>query len=98
MAVVEEKLQAPHGNKLVDLMLNEPQQPDAGSSYQARLELSDRNACDVELLCNGCGSVLTLLSLQCSLSPWAAPRSVCDTQAANSAFARTEASALCKGS
>ena len=43
-----------------------------------------------------CGGIL--LSLQCSLSPWAAPRSVCDTQAANSAVACTEASALCKGS
>ena len=50
----EQKLQTPHGNKLVDLMLAESERESAKAACTKTLELSDRNACDVELLCVGC--------------------------------------------
>jgi len=50
----EQKLQTPHGNKLVDLMLAESEREAAKAACTKTLELSDRNACDVELLCVGC--------------------------------------------
>ena len=50
----EEKLQTPHGNKLVDLMLPDSEREAAKAACTKSMELSDRNACDVELLCVGC--------------------------------------------
>lgn len=47
------KLQTPHGNTLVDLMLPEDQKQTAISSCTKEMDLSDRNACDVELLVVG---------------------------------------------
>ena len=45
----------PHGGKLVDLMVTDPKQRAAlfSACEGRRLELSDRNACDVELLTVG---------------------------------------------
>lgn len=48
------KLQPPHGNTLVDLMLPEDQKQAAINSCTKEMDLSDRNACDVELLVVGC--------------------------------------------
>ena len=50
----EQKLQTPHGNKLVDLMLPEGEREATKAACTKSMELSDRNACDVELLCVGC--------------------------------------------
>lgn len=50
----EEKLQTPHGSRLVDLMLPESEREAAKAACTKSMELSDRNACDVELLCVGC--------------------------------------------
>ena len=47
------KLQAPHGGQLVDLMLPESQKQAAINSCNATIDLSDRGACDVELLVVG---------------------------------------------
>ncbi|GAB4819847.1 hypothetical protein N2152v2_006893 [Parachlorella kessleri] len=44
---------SPHGNKLVDLMLPEDKKQAAIDSCTKTIELSDRNACDVELLVVG---------------------------------------------
>lgn len=44
---------SPHGGKLVDLMLPEAQRQAAIDSCTKAVELSDRNACDVELLTVG---------------------------------------------
>jgi len=46
----------PHGGKLVDLMVTEPKQRAAlfAECQGRKIELSDRNACDVELLTVGC--------------------------------------------
>eukprot|EP00884_Botryococcus_braunii_P002951 jgi/Botrbrau1/12657/Bobra.67_1s0022.1 len=52
-AVAEKGLQAPHGGKLVDLMLPESQRAAEIASCTKELELSDRNACDTELLVVG---------------------------------------------
>lgn len=49
----ERKLQAPHGGKLVDLMAEGSEKEQAVAACTKQLELSDRNACDVELLCVG---------------------------------------------
>ena len=48
----------PHGGKLVDLLVTEPKQKAAlYAECQGRtIELSDRNACDVELLTVGCAA------------------------------------------
>ncbi|KAK9823477.1 hypothetical protein WJX72_002996 [[Myrmecia] bisecta] len=53
IAATERKLQAPHGNKLVDLMQPDSKKAAAIDSCTREMELSDRNACDVELLCVG---------------------------------------------
>ena len=53
MAATENKLQTPHGGNLVNLMLAEGDRAAAVASCTKELELSDRNACDVELLCVG---------------------------------------------
>ncbi|PSC72960.1 Sulfate adenylyltransferase isoform A [Micractinium conductrix] len=49
---------APHGGKLVNLMLPEDKKAAAVASATKTIELSDRNACDVELLCVGAFSPL----------------------------------------
>lgn len=46
-------LQTPHGNQLVNLMLPAEQRAAVISSCTKELEMSDRNACDVELLTVG---------------------------------------------
>jgi sulfate adenylyltransferase len=46
-------LQTPHGDKLVSLMVPEAQRQAVIDSCSKTLECSDRNACDVELLCVG---------------------------------------------
>jgi sulfate adenylyltransferase len=46
-------LQTPHGGKLVNLMVPEAQRQAVIDSCTKTLECSDRNACDVELLCVG---------------------------------------------
>jgi sulfate adenylyltransferase len=48
-----EGLQAPHGGKLVNLMVPADQAEALKAGCNKTLELSDRNACDVELLCVG---------------------------------------------
>jgi len=53
VAATEQKLQVPHGGKLVNLMLADSAKEQAVASCTRELELSDRNACDVELLCVG---------------------------------------------
>lgn len=53
-AVAEKQLkQTPHGGNLVDLVLGKEERDEAKRSCNAALELSDRGACDVELLSNG---------------------------------------------
>ena len=49
-----QKLQQPHGGTLQQLLLPEDQAQQEKASCSKSLELSDRNACDVELLCVGC--------------------------------------------
>jgi sulfate adenylyltransferase len=50
----DKKLQTPHGDgKLVNLMLSEDKKQAAIDSCNKQLECTDRNACDVELLCVG---------------------------------------------
>ncbi len=52
-AVAEKALQKPHGDKLVNLMLPESQKAAAVAACTKEIELSDRNACDTELLIVG---------------------------------------------
>ena len=52
-SVEERKLQVPHGGKLVNLMVSGSEKEQAAAGCTKQLELSDRNACDVELLCVG---------------------------------------------
>ena len=54
VAVAERKLQSPHGGALVDLMAPPEQHAALKASCVRSIELSDRNACDVELLTVGC--------------------------------------------
>ena len=49
----EGKLQTPHGGQLINLLLPPDQVKAESDSCTRQLELSDRNACDVELLCVG---------------------------------------------
>ena len=51
--MAEKKLQMPHGGKLVNLLLPEDQHQAAIDACIKTIELSDRNACDVELLTVG---------------------------------------------
>jgi sulfate adenylyltransferase len=52
-SLTKEGLQAPHGGKLVNLMAPQDKAAALKASCTKTLELSDRNACDVELLCVG---------------------------------------------
>jgi sulfate adenylyltransferase len=49
----------PHGGKLVDLMVTDPKRKAAlyAECQGRKIELSDRNACDVELLTVGCAPI-----------------------------------------
>ena len=53
------RLISPHGDKLVNLMVDPAKAASVEASATRTLELSDRNACDVELLCVGGFSPLT---------------------------------------
>jgi len=53
MSIADPALIAPHGGALVDLMLAADQRPAAVAGIDRRIECSDRNACDVELLVVG---------------------------------------------
>jgi len=56
-AAVEQKQlkQTPHGGKLVDLFVEDAQAREAAvEECDMVIEISDRGACDVELLGNGC--------------------------------------------
>ena len=96
----EEKLQTPHGNKLVDLMLPDSEREAAKAACTKSMELSDRNACDVELLCVGCALPLLgqapfpHICLYWRLFPWHV--SLCDrgdpVGACVGAFLRSRAS------
>ena len=55
-AVAERQLQRPHGGTLVDLMAPVDEHPALKASAARTVQLSDRNACDVELLTVGCVS------------------------------------------
>lgn len=58
-AVAEKQLkQTPHGGELVDLTLRKEDWEKAIDSCNTATELSDRGACDVELLANGCFTCL----------------------------------------
>ena len=48
-----EGLQSPHGGNLVNLMAPADQHDALKAGCNKTMELSDRNACDVELLCVG---------------------------------------------
>jgi len=54
--VAERQLQSPHGGELVDLMAPPGERDALKAACTKSIELSDRNACDVELLTVGCGS------------------------------------------
>ena len=45
--------QTPHGGVLVDLMAPDAQKAGLAASADATIELTDRQSCDVQLLCNG---------------------------------------------
>lgn len=57
-AAVETRLQVPHGGALVNLLVDKDAQTYAVEQCNRTQELSDRNACDVELLCVGAFSPL----------------------------------------
>ena len=59
MSAMSNKLISPHGDKLVNLMVDPAKAASVEASATRTLELSDRNACDVELLCVGGFSPLT---------------------------------------
>lgn len=66
-AVAEKQLkQTPHGGKLVDLTLRQEDWEQAIDSCTMSTELSDRGACDVELLANGYAS-MTMTKLRLTL-------------------------------
>ena len=46
-------VQPPHGGELVNLMVPDAEKAKVAASANRTLELSDRNACDVELLATG---------------------------------------------
>merc|ERR1719258_859514 len=58
-AVVEVLKQVPHGGKLVDLMAPASDVESIVASADVTIELTDRQSCDVQLLCNGGFSPLT---------------------------------------
>ena len=51
--------QTPHGGKLVDLMVGDGDVAGLKQSADVTIEMTDRQSCDVELLCNGGLSPLT---------------------------------------
>merc|ERR1719486_1366357 len=51
--------QVPHGGTLVDLMVPTEEAAAVVESATVTIELTDRQSCDVELLCNGAFSPLT---------------------------------------
>ena len=53
--MAERQLQTPHGGELVDLMAPAGEHAALKAACTKSIELSDRNACDVELLTVGCG-------------------------------------------
>lgn len=57
-AVAEKKLQKPHGGTLVNLLAPASQHAEIKASANKTVQLSDRNACDVELLTVGAFSPL----------------------------------------
>jgi sulfate adenylyltransferase len=59
VAATAQRLQQPHGGTLVDLMAPESEKAAIKASATRTLQLSDRNACDVELLTVGAFSPLT---------------------------------------
>ena len=52
-AFASASLQPPHGGELVNLMVPDAEKAKVAASANRTLELSDRNACDVELLATG---------------------------------------------
>ena len=52
-AAVETKTQTPHGDMLVNLLVSESEAQSEVDACTKTIELSDRNACDVELLTVG---------------------------------------------
>lgn len=52
--MAERQLQQPHGGTLVNLMVSADQQEAVKATATKTIQLSDRNACDVELLTVGC--------------------------------------------
>ena len=68
----------PHGGKLVDLLVTEPKQKAAlyAECQGRKIELSDRNACDVELLTVGCARACAAAGGAARLQP-AAERAAC---------------------
>ena len=66
-AATEKKLQSPHGGQLQQLLLPQDQVELEKSSCSKSMELSDRNACDVELLCVGCSPASLLQTSSCCL-------------------------------
>lgn len=67
-SVMEADLQAPHGGKLSDLFVPEDQKAAVISGADKTIELSDRNACDVELLIVGWEALFFLMNFffECS--------------------------------
>lgn len=57
---METRLQVPHGGALVNLLVDKDAQTYAVEQCNRTQELSDRNACDVELLCVGYAFVAIL--------------------------------------
>ena len=53
--MAERQLQTPHGGELVNLMAPASEHAALKDACTKSIELSDRNACDVELLTVGCG-------------------------------------------
>ena len=64
-AATEKKLQIPHGGKLQQLLLSQDQVEQERASCSKSMELSDRNACDVELLCVGYAKPSLCQQLMC---------------------------------
>merc|ERR1719440_784333 len=59
MVATTELKQVPHGGTLVDLMAPASEAADIAASADVTVELTDRQSCDVQLLCNGGFSPLT---------------------------------------
>ena len=64
-AVAQRQLQTPHGGELVDLMAPAGDHEALKAACTKSIELSDRNACDVEPLTVGCPRVAVTMPLRC---------------------------------